>query len=119
LHVLAGGNTSSVILTFRNFNASDVTADELLLTDTAIPNVQEYVLGANENSSSSVNMPAWNGGRGYVAGDVVVESSVVYLCLSGHTSSAIFTDDLAASRLGGDNHAAVGRRNELLQSGTW
>lgn len=94
LHVLAGGNTSSVILTFRNFNASDHTADELLLTDDAIPNVQEYVLGANENGSSTINMPAWDGATSYSVGDIVLESSIVYRCLVAHTSTGIFADDL-------------------------
>jgi phage tail sheath protein FI len=92
LHVLAGGNTSGVILTFRNFNG-DTTADQLLLTDAATPNIQEYVLGVNENESFLISLPAWNGATEYNPGDVVVESNVAYLCFTPHVSTVHFNDE--------------------------
>jgi hypothetical protein len=47
-------------------------------------------------SNSAGGLAAWVSGRAYVAGNVVSYSKNAYLCLSNHTASATFAEDVAS-----------------------
>jgi hypothetical protein len=42
---------------------------------------------------------AWVGGTAYLAGDIVLQGGIVYVCISAHTSG-VFATDLAAGKWG-------------------
>ncbi len=48
---------------------------------------------------SSDNGVIWATGKGYKLGDIVSDSGALYICLSDHTASAVFTTDVAEWKL--------------------